>query len=404
MKCESCGMEVRGAHAIETIRGKKRDKRIQEYSEGFERKVEETVEYLRALIDSIDDGILVVGRDYRIVDVNTSFCHRLGMAKEEVIGRTCGELCQVYGHTCCARRVFRSGKPVRETVASKDQQGNEYYFEISASPIFEEDGKIGKVIEVSREVSEGVELQKALEESYSKLKESYEEIKALGRVKNEVIANVSHELRTPITIAKGAVEMAYKEEDAGKRRKLLDMAREALIRQNRIVGNLLDIAEIKRSVFKLNFKVVDLEELLEKAVGYFKPLALKRGIAVRAELPENLPQVRADYQELLHAFHNLLDNAIKFNREGGEVLVEAKPMDGEVEISVTDTGTGIPEDKQEKIFERFYQVDGSLTRRYGGIGMGLAVVKRIIEMHGGRISVESELGRGSRFRVTLPTS
>ncbi|MFQ6137425.1 MAG: sensor histidine kinase, partial [Candidatus Hydrothermarchaeales archaeon] len=125
-------------------------------------------------------------------------------------------------------------------------------------------------------------------------------------------------------------------------------------------------------------------------------------IEIKTSIQEDLPKVRADFDELKHVIINLLDNAIKFNRRGGKVLIEAGPQGNVVEVSVSDTGIGIAEEHLEKIFDRLYQVDISTTRKHGGIGMGLAVAKEIVEAHGGEITVKSELGKGSRFRFTLP--
>lgn len=114
--------------------------------------------------------------------------------------------------------------------------------------------------------------------------------------------------------------------------------------------------------------------------------------------------VRGDYKGLVQVMRNLINNAIKFNRVGGRVAIEAGEKDGMVEVSVSDTGIGIPEDKLDRIFERLYQVDNSLTRQYGGTGMGLAITREIVEAHGGEIKVESKVGEGSRFWFTVPVA
>ncbi|MFQ6136242.1 MAG: sensor histidine kinase, partial [Candidatus Hydrothermarchaeales archaeon] len=127
-------------------------------------------------------------------------------------------------------------------------------------------------------------------------------------------------------------------------------------------------------------------------------------IEIKTSIQEDLPKVRADFDELKHVLLNLLDNAIKFNRKGGEVLIEAGQKGDVVEVSVSDTGIGIAEEHLEKVFDRLYQIDVSTTRKHGGIGMGLAVAKEIVEAHGGRIWVESEIGKGSHFCFTVPVA
>jgi signal transduction histidine kinase len=221
-------------------------------------------------------------------------------------------------------------------------------------------------------------------------------------LKSNIITNVSHELRTPITIAKGALELARAEKDRETRGELLDMALNTLVRQNMIVGDLIEAARMERDGGQLKLTALNLAQAITLVSGEFKPLAIKNNVKMKVRVEEDLPVVRADYEQLRHVLRNLIHNAIKFNKEEGEIIIEAREKKSMVEVHVSDTGIGIPKDKQEEIFERFYQADSSLTRRYGGTGMGLAIAKEIVEAHGGRIWVESELGRGSRFCFTIP--
>jgi|Deesub1362A_J573_1020465.scaffolds.fasta_scaffold06812_3 signal transduction histidine kinase len=237
---------------------------------------------------------------------------------------------------------------------------------------------------------------------YEELKRAYEELKTLDETKRNIIANVSHELRTPITIVRGAIDLTADEDDAQKRREILKTARDALTRLDTIVEELLQAARMERARVILEHKPVDIAEVITQVSEEFKPLLEMRKLKLKLNLAENLPPVSGDRRMLRLVVRNLLSNAIKFNREGGEVLVEAVRKNGTLEVCVSDTGIGIPEDKLNRIFDRFYQVDASPTRRYGGMGLGLAIVKEVVEAHGGRVSVESKLGKGSRFCITLP--
>jgi two-component system sensor histidine kinase ChiS len=245
-------------------------------------------------------------------------------------------------------------------------------------------------------------MARELRKSYEELQKAYEELKEIDRLKSNIISNVSHELRTPITIAKSAIELAMEEETKRKRDELLNKARKALLRQNNIVGDLIDVARVERGALKLKLKSVDLDQLVSACVQEKLSMAAQNEVEIKTSIQKDLPKVRASEEELKHVFLNLLDNAIKFNKRGGEVLIKARKKDGYIEVSVEDTGIGIAEDQLEKIFEPLTQLDPTTKRRYGGTGMGLTIAKRIVEMHGGKIFVESELERGSKFIFTLP--
>jgi signal transduction histidine kinase len=245
--------------------------------------------------------------------------------------------------------------------------------------------------------SVAIEYAKLLEET----KKAYEELKTLDVLKSNIISNVSHELRTPITMIMGALELAREEKDPIERDKYLRIALEAIRRQDRIVENLVEAARIERMGIKLTLEEIDIETLITLAVAEFKPRAVKKALELRAEV-EGSPRVIGDYIHLSRVLANLLDNAVKFNREGGRITVTARRRDGEVLVCVADTGIGIPRGELERVFDRFYQVDSSTSRPYGGMGMGLAVAKEIVEAHEGRIWAESRLGEGSKFYFTLP--
>jgi PAS domain S-box-containing protein len=234
------------------------------------------------------------------------------------------------------------------------------------------------------------------------LEKAYEELKTLDELKSDIIANVSHELRTPITISRGAMELAREEEDTKSRNKLLKLATDALGRQNSIVRDLIEASSADRGRRKIEPTIVDLTQIITLVSSEVKPAVTKNKIKMHVRLQEGLPLVKADAEELMHVLRNLIDNAIKFSKKGGEIVVEAGEKKDVVEVCVSDTGIGMPEDTLDKIFERLYQIDPSSTRSYGGTGMGLAIAREIVEAHGGRITVESEPGKGSRFCFTLP--
>ncbi len=253
---------------------------------------------------------------------------------------------------------------------------------------------------IERELREA-EVRRERRRAEEALQKAYEELKTVDELKDNIISNVSHELRTPITIVKGAIEIAVDEEDPEERNMILNTARGALIRQDSIIEDLIEATKMKKRK-KLELEPVDVAGAITIVGGEVKSTLTKNKVNMKIDMKEDLPEVRADYKELAHVLRNLVDNAIKFNKEGGEVIVRAGEKNGMVEVCVSDTGIGIPEDEFDKIFEYFYQLDSSPTRSYSGTGMGLAIAKEVVEAHGGEITVESELDKGSRFCFTVP--
>lgn len=239
--------------------------------------------------------------------------------------------------------------------------------------------------------------RKSEEES---LKSSYEELKSIDEFKNNIIMNVSHELKTPITIATTHIELAVDEEDEKLRGELLLRAKNALMRQGRIVENMIEMAQGKNRKIRLNLEEINLADLVAIAVGDVKPYAVEKGIVIEQDIPDI--QVKADFKELMKALSNILDNSVKFTDKGGSIKVSAREDDGTVELMIADTGIGIPKEYYDKVFEKLFQVDATATRKYGGAGMGLALAKEIVEAHGGRIWCEDNPGGGSIFKFTLP--
>ena len=230
---------------------------------------------------------------------------------------------------------------------------------------------------------------------------AYRELKKLDEFKSNIIANISHELKTPITIARGLVELSVKEETE-QRSELLQKAIDALDRLTDLVENFIELSDMQRRGLSLEMERIDIVELVREAVKSREKQALEKGVEVKVRCNRERCVVVGDPFKLRRAIINLLDNAIKFNRPSGKVMVEVGRENGEVRIEISDEGIGIPRQKVGEIFEPLTQLDCSPTRRYGGAGIGLAVTKSIIEAHGGRIWVESEPGMGSTFYISLP--
>ncbi len=246
----------------------------------------------------------------------------------------------------------------------------------------------------------------AVNEMVEKLKADIVQLKRLERVRSEFLGSVSHELRTPIFSMQGFLEtlMEGALDDPNVNKDFLKKAYGHSQRLNTLLGELITISQIESGEMKMSFRYFNLKELLSTLVEEFRPMAEHDN--VRLCLVEGLPshvEVLGDKERLRVVFENLFENAIKYNKPGGEVVVSFEQQSGRVRARVADTGVGIAPQHQPRIFERFYRVDKNRSREVGGTGLGLAIVKHIIEAHDSHVEVKSEVGRGSVFSFTLKT-
>jgi two-component system phosphate regulon sensor histidine kinase PhoR len=225
----------------------------------------------------------------------------------------------------------------------------------------------------------------------------------LEKVRREFVANVSHELRTPLTSMKAFVENLIDGglADIESSRRFLEIVRRHTDHMGELIEDLTDLSLIETGSVLLELRRVDAAEVAHEVAEQLRPLAASRDVEVRIELRSPF-HVTADRRRLGQMLTNLIHNAIKFNREGGRVVIDGRAGVENTSIVVEDTGIGIPSTALEKVFERFYQVNRDRSRAVGGTGLGLSIVKHLMRLHGGRVVLESELGRGSRFTLEFP--
>jgi signal transduction histidine kinase len=239
------------------------------------------------------------------------------------------------------------------------------------------------------------------------LEQAVEKLGELSQLKNNFIANVSHELRTPLTHIRGYLDLLA-EGGLGPlvepQVEALSVMRAAEERLEGLIEALIQFSLISREQFTLNWSQVDISSILEETVGRVQGKAETASLSFEVELTADLPLVRCDAEKISWVIGQLLDNACKFTPEGGSVKLEAYQSNNFVKISVTDTGIGIPSHRLDEIYEPFHQLDGSITRRYNGTGLGLALSQRIMAAHGTQIEALSMEGQGSRFEFSLPVA
>ena len=230
------------------------------------------------------------------------------------------------------------------------------------------------------------------------------DLRKLERVRRDFVANVSHEFKTPLTAIQGFAEtlLAGAIDDPQNRGRFLGIILEHSRRLARLTDDLLKLSKMDADRLELEIHRVSVTQFVESCLETAQRRASEKDLRISVNVPARLPDIAGDRRRLAEVLQNLLDNAIQYTLPGGQIMLSAENGDDEVTFTVSDTGIGIPRADQPRIFERFYRVDAARSREVGGTGLGLAIAKHLVEVHGGRIWVESEVGQGSQFHFSVP--
>jgi PAS domain S-box-containing protein len=357
---------------------------------------------LEAILTAAPDGILVVDEEGRITLASEQAQRMFGYSADELIGQPVEKLVPVrYRGTHVAdREAYTRAARRRPMGAGKDlvavtRDGREIPVEISLSPVTTVHGT--QVVAIVRDVTDRRRLQQELERRNDELLQA-------DRKKDEFLAVLAHELRNPLAPIQSAMEVLHQPDAAGED---LAWARDVVSRQvtqlARLVDDLLDVARISRGKIRLQREAVRLDDVLDGAIETSRP-----GIHARRQVLEvvregSRVELVGDRVRLSQVVANLLSNASKYSEEGRRIWLSAVVHDGTVEIRVRDEGLGIPAEFVPRLFESFAQADRSLDRSHGGLGIGLMLVKSLVELHAGTVAAHSDgAGRGSEFVVRLP--
>jgi signal transduction histidine kinase len=248
-------------------------------------------------------------------------------------------------------------------------------------------------------------LEKRVQERTLDLQHALDRLGELNQLKSNFIANISHELRTPLTHIKGYLDILSDDglgELTPQQHKALDVIQRSEERLERLIEDLIQFSLASRGEISLNLATVDFKKTVLATAEQFIPKAQAAEVELHIHIEDTLPCVRVDEEKLKWILGHLLDNGLKFTPVGGYCRLDAVLEHNRVQVTVSDNGIGIPDEQLHEIFEPFHQLDGSTKRHYSGTGLGLAMVKRILEAHGSQIVVKSEIGHGSQFQFTLP--
>ena len=330
-----------------------------------------------ALLNSIPEGVLLLDKEGRITSNNEALVQMFGVGRA-LKGKMLLEVFRLHALIDLVRDVTQSGQ-ARELELSVPGL-HQRFFEVNGSMLRQSEGQ--GVILTFHEITR---------------------LKHLENMRKEFVANVSHELRTPLTLIKGFAETLLDgaDEDPEAARRFLNTIQRHADRLALIIDDLLTISHLESGQVVLEKQNHRLQPLVDRLRADLQSRAEAREVTIENRISPDV-SVFADLQRVQQVLTNLLDNAIKYGRKNGHVLVSARSHEDMVQITVADDGPGIPEDALERVFERFYRVDKARSREQGGTGLGLSIVKHIVLSHGGRVWAESKLEQGSQFHFTLP--
>jgi PAS domain S-box-containing protein len=370
------------------------------------------IKELEEILDHLNIGISIHNIDGDILEANSALGRLLEMTPEQIIGNKCHKIFHL-------KDSFIMNCPMKGSIQSKKPEESEFHLpqverwlSFKTIPVLDEAEEVNRVLHIVRDITEQKDMEAA-----------YEDIKMLDKMKEELVTNVSHELRTPLQVVEAALELISDDiEDEGNR-ELADRATENLYRLNNLIGDIMsavklreqmlpsqEIIDVERSVNQtlipvevIERKPVDIVKLLKKCAKSFSSQIETDELKVEYRIEDDIQKILGDEKELGMAFSNIISNAIKFNDKGGSISFDVQNSGDKVVVKIKDTGIGIPQDKLPKIFDRFYQIDGSTTRKFEGTGLGLYLVKSYIERHGGNIWAESTQGEGTTLILVLPS-
>ena len=349
-----------------------------------------------AILRSMVEGVAVIDAQERLVFFNRAFSESLNLHPADVEGRPVIEAVRNSDLVALIRRALRGEEGLRADISVGIIQ--QRTFSVSAAPVRALEAPSSPASPSAPADSTQGQLSGAVVVLHD-----VTELRHLERVRQDFVANVSHEFKTPLTAIQGFAEtlLSGALEDPDHNRRFLEIIRDHAARLAALTNDLLKLARIEAGKLEVDLGPVNLLEVIERCAEVTLVKASQKQIAFETDVPPGLPAVRGDASLLRDVLQNLLDNAVQYTPAGGRIKVSATAAEREVIVTVEDTGIGIPVVDQERIFERFYRVEAGRSREAGGTGLGLSIAKHIVEVHGGHLRVQSEVGHGSKFSFSL---
>ncbi len=360
----------------------------------LESELFQTKQFLENIVEGITEEISIVSKDFKILWANKTFLDQYGCKMGDVLGNYCYTVthnrqtkCQPPHDICPIAQALKNGTPSKEIHLHHGPTGD-FYAEVSAYPIKNKNGEISEFVHIARDVTERLKTERLLEE--------------LSDRKSDFVANVSHEFRNPLAIIKESLSLitdGLRGEINAEQRKILQTADKNIERLIRLTVDLLDISRIEAGKMELKREKIDMGPLVDETVAGSDVEIYKKQITVKKDIPDDIGDFWADEDKITQVIINLLNNAIKYTPFGGNIAIKFVGTDNEVRFEIYNTGAGIAKEDIDKLFNKFERI---AAENQEGTGLGLSIAKDIVELHQGKIWVESELGKGARFIFTLP--
>jgi len=370
-------------------------------------------EYSESIINTVREPLIVLDQDLRVVTVSRSFYEFFKVNPEETVGQLIYDLGNKQWDIPKLRELLETILPQKATFDNYEVEHNfatigRRIMLLNARQIQRGAGKERIILLAIEDITERKEIEAGLEKAHEELKELAAELKRTAQVKSEFLANMSHELRTPLNSINGFSEVLYDETFGPLNEKQKKYVNNVLTSGKHLlllINQILDMAKVEAGKMKLSLSSLPMKTLLNDISMLVADMVSKKKIEMSLEIAEGLPNIEADELKVKEIIYNLFSNAVKFTPEGGKIgmRASARKADSEIEVVVWDTGVGIAPENMEKIFEGFFRVDTPYSRVTEGTGLGLPLSKKLVELHGGKLFVESEgLDRGTLVRFTLP--
>ncbi|MFA6439055.1 MAG: PAS domain S-box protein [Bacteriovoracaceae bacterium] len=368
-------------------------------------------EYAESIINTVRESLIALDQDLRVVTASRSFYDVFKVKPEETVGQLIYDLGNKQWNIPKLRELLETILPQKATF---DNYEVEHDFAtigrrimlLNARQIQRVLGKKRIILLAIEDITERKEIENGLEKAHEDLKELAAELNRTAKVKSEFLSNMSHELRTPLNSINGFSEVLFDETFGPLNEKQKKYVNNVLTSGKHLlllINQILDMAKVEAGKMKLVLSTLPMKTLLNEISLLLADMVSKKKLHMDLEISEDLPNIEADELKVKEILYNLLSNAVKFTREGGRIGMWAKKADSEIEIVVWDTGVGIAPENMEKIFEGFFRVDTPYSRVTEGTGLGLPLSKKLVELHGGKLSVESAgLYKGISVRFTLP--